>query len=103
MKRYIKHNYGGAYDVDPQQYFTRDDLVDFSEAVLEKLYDEYNIKFDVTDLRMDDPTHLYIAVNDYSCEADCRLKLDMRTIRRPSDLMKYVDTAVAKLSYFIDR
>ena len=103
MKRYIiKSNYGGAYDIDPEQYFTRDDIVEFAYEVIDKLSSKYSSTFDISDLEMSDPKHLYIEVENDDCMADYTLSIDMRTIRKPSDLMKYVNRAVTGLSRTID-
>lgn len=102
MKRYIRSNYGGAYDIDPEQYFTRDDIVDFADEVVDKLSSKYSSAFDIADLGMSDPKHLYIEVENDDCVADYTLAIDMRTIRKPSDLMKYVNRAVTGLSRTVD-
>lgn len=103
MKRYIiKSNYDGAYDIQEDQYFTRDDLVDFADSVLNELNAKYNDTFDVVDLGMDDPTHLYIEVESDIAWASYIVKIDMRKIRKPSDLTKYVSITVTGLSYSLD-
>ena len=107
-KPYIKNkdiqssHYGGAYDIDPKQYFTRNDIVEFADEVVDELNSKYNDIFDVVDLGMDDSTHLYIEVESEIAWASYIVKIDMRKIKKPSDLTKYVDVAVYGLSYSLD-
>lgn len=36
MKLRIKEsNYGGSFDIDPEQYFTRDEINEYAEAIAE--------------------------------------------------------------------
>ena len=107
-KPYIKNkdiqssHYGGAYDIDPEQYFTRNDIVEFADEVVDELNSKYNDTFDVVDLGMDDSTHLYIEVESEIAWASYIVEIDMRKIKKPSDLTKYVDVAVYGLSYSLD-
>lgn len=94
-------SYGGAYDIDDEMYFTKDDIVDFVDLVVERLEKEFNKTYQITDLGFNDPTHLYIELEDaegYSFEYE--LVIDMRKIRKPRDIYKYADLVT---DYFKNR
>ena len=102
MKRYIKSaSYGGAFDIEYDQYFTRDDLVDFGDVVCHQLEKKYpGHKFDIYDTYIDNNV-LYLEVVDENTESQASYskKLDMRRIRRPQDLIKnYVEWFVMHLA-----
>ncbi len=52
-------SYGGAFDISDTAYFTRDDLDEFSEDVIEKLSDatHADIIADVVDSYLDEDTN----------------------------------------------
>lgn len=84
-------SYGGAYDVLDEYYFTRDDLVDFGEEVVTQLEDLEPGDYFVNDLYMIDPKTIHIEVycRDREAYADKNVAIDMRRIKKPSDLNKY--------------
>lgn len=84
-------SYGGAYDVLDEYYFTRDDLVDFGEEVVTQLEDLEPGDYFVNDLYMIDPKTIHIEVycRDREAYADKNIAIDMRRIKKPSDLNKY--------------
>lgn len=89
-------NYGGAFDVDPEQYFTKDDLDEFANEVIYEVSQATAVVLEVADLSISkNSITLELAVADsYSCSHT--FIVDMRKIRQPKDLMKYVDQ-VAKV------
>ena len=97
----IQRDYGGAYDIDPYSYFTRDDLLELSDAVLEILNrgstdDSY---FDFEDIWIDDDDTIVMTVlapDDESVEGS--VTIDMRRIRKPSDILKYADLLATELN-----
>lgn len=93
-------NYGGAYDVDPHQYFTRDDIVDFGEYVCDHLNEIFYDTFTINDVYIVDYSRLVLEVMRTSDESifSCNVNIDMRKVRRPSDLKdKFWGTAVSEL------
>ena len=108
MKQYIEESldeasYGGAYDIEDDMFFTKEDLLDFTEEVIDRLEDEFNnkFKFYVYQAYFNSPTDVYVAIED---ETDglgysYTFKVDMRKIKKPSDLLKYVPMTV---KYFKD-
>lgn len=98
-------NYGGAYDILPDQYFTREDIVDFGEHVCDHLNESYDDVYDIYNVEMLSPTKLHLTVYQKSDEAefDCTINIDMRKIRKPRDLReKYTTEAVVSLMSQID-
>ena len=84
-------SYGGAFDISDTAYFTRDDLDEFSEDVIEKLSDatHADIIADVVDCYLDEDTNeleLTLSYNEY--EHTHKEKIDMRKIKKPKDLIK---------------
>jgi len=95
-------SYGGAYDIEDDQYFTKEDIVDFGYGVVDRLNDEFGnefgVKFDLYDVYMDTPTLLHLTVCDAEgTEASADMKIDMRRIKYPRDLKKYETDAVVQI------
>lgn len=85
-------NYGGAYDVDPEQYFTREDLVEFAQDVIDYIANSQDILLDISELSIDGNTITLGLTNEFDnggFEDTVRFNVDMRKIRKPQDLMKY--------------
>ncbi len=91
-------NYGGAYDIDPEMFWTKDDLIEFSDAVCEKLADKFGYQYDIADVGAENNNDMYITIMDttHDIEADVSFRIKMSRIRSPRDLMKYLDTVVSQ-------
>lgn len=91
-------NYGGAYDIDPEMFWTKDDLMEFSYAVCEKLADKFGYQYDIADVGAESNNDMYITIMDttHDIEADVSFRIKMSRIRSPRDLMKYLDTVVSQ-------
>lgn len=79
-------SYGGAFDIADDQYFTRDDLVDCAEKVIEHLNETFDDVFELYNVELNGVT-LQIEVEGKELGwymEKCRI--DMRKIRVPSDL-----------------
>lgn len=85
-------NYGGAYDIDPDAYFTRDDLTEFGEATAELISLDTGKKAEYAGAWIDNNILTAdFVVDDFEYEVN--VKIDMRKIRRPADLTtKYGDS-----------
>ena len=82
-------SYGGAYDIEDDMYFTKDDLLDFTDELIDTLHDK-GIVVDLVNMYMTDGNRLVIAVEDEDGnEIDTDEFIDMRKIRRPKDIYKY--------------
>lgn len=84
--------YGGAYDVDPRDFFTRDDIVQLAEDVVDILNDtpfpEYH-RFEYSDVYMTSPVNVTVEVTDGDYNFRGSARIDMRRIYRPQDILKY--------------
>ena len=89
-------NYGGAYDIDPDAYFTRDDLTEFGEATAELISLDIGKKAEYAGAWIDNNILTAdFVVDDFEYEVN--IKIDMRKIRRPADLTtKYGDSVSGK-------
>ena len=85
-------SYGGTYDIVDDYYFTRDDLIDFGADIENYLEDIDHGEYFINDLDMPNPTTIHVEVYCRSREAyaDVDVHIDMRRIKKPSDLNKYV-------------
>ena len=96
-----KRNYGGAYDIDPYEFFTKEDLVEFANEVCEDL--SFNTSYNVEptevyleDIEGHDAIHLEVEIdNNYAATAV--VGIDMRRIRKPSDINKYKNEVLVNL------
>lgn len=92
-------SYGGAYDILDEYYFTRDDLIDFGADIEDYLENIDHGVYFINDLDMPNPTTIHVEVYCRSREAyaDIDVHIDMRRIRKPSDLNKYARRAANDL------
>ncbi len=82
-------SYGGAYDIEDDMYFTKEDLLEFTDELIDTLQDK-GILVDLIDMYITDGNRLVIAVEDEDGnEIDTDEFIDMRKIRRPKDIYKY--------------
>lgn len=89
-------SYGGAYDIEDDQYFTRDDLNEFGEAVAELISLDTKQKAEYAGAWIDNNIlTAEFMIDDFDYEVN--IKIDMRKIRRPNDLVtKYGDAVATK-------
>lgn len=83
-------SYGGAFDIEDDQYFTKDDIVEFGDHVCDHLNETFNDTYDIADVYMETPKKLVLTVMQKSdgSEFTAEVDIDMRRIRKPSDLVK---------------
>ena len=93
-------SYGGVFDIEDDIYFTRDDLSEFLDILIDKLDNYFGYSFDVYDAYLSDPTHFWIILIDENHDINISydFKIDMRRIRKPSDLQRYIPQA---FEYFV--
>ena len=89
-------SYGGAFDIEDDQYFTRDDLNEFGYSVAELISLDLMGDVECSGSWIDNNqlTIQFVYDDDYECEVN--IKIDMRKIRRPSDLLAKYGDAVAQ-------
>lgn len=93
-------DYGGAYDIESDQFFTKEDIVEFGNAVADRVSEELedtNSTFVLSDVYMDTPTLLHVEVTDNNMNYSADVVIDMRRIRKPQDLHKYETDAVTQI------
>lgn len=84
-------NYGGAYDIEDDMYFTKEELVEFANDMVDNFSDWSHHKCGLEDVYMTDPKHLVIDVYDYDDGVIHRaeINIDMRKIRTPKSIYNY--------------
>lgn len=82
-------NYGGAYDIDPEMYFTKEELVEFGNQVVDEFNECVSEVYNLSDVYMDAPNTLIVSVSNGDFEFTHTTAIDMRRIRKPSDIEKY--------------
>lgn len=93
-------SYGGAFDIEDDQYFTKDEIVEFGNTVCDHLNETFYDTYEVSDVYMETPKKLVLTVVQKSDESEftATTNIDMRKIKRPSDLMdRYLGTVVYAL------
>ena len=88
-------SYGGAYDIEDDQYFTRDDLNDFSEEVLKHVSETFDGKYDIGGVWFEDGNVITQIVDADGTEYEDITKVDMRKIRSPYHLKRIYAFPVA--------
>lgn len=82
-------NYGGAFDIDPEQFFTREELVEFALLVIEHLNESYYTTFEIEDVFISGDNTLHLSLSDNEGNIiSTSTKIDMRKIKNPQDLVK---------------
>lgn len=82
-------SYGGAYDIEDDMFFTKEDIVEFADNICEYLGDVFGYQYSIDNVYMDGPRKLYINIFDNNyIEIESTFDIDMRKIRKPSYLFK---------------
>lgn len=82
-----KHNYGGVYDIDPNSFWTRDDVNDLAYAIEENLQAQANslvIRIDENYIDHDNVVEIVFTHQDTAYTV--KQQIDMRKITSPNDL-----------------
>lgn len=95
-------NYGGAYDVDPEMFFTREDLNELGDAVIEKIPSTFGENFKLEEAYIGGTDNQEVTVRVENLDSlesfEGTAHIDMRKIKRPSDLVaKYADDIVSQI------
>lgn len=92
-KKLDEASYGGAYDIADDQYFTREDLQNFADEVIECIAAREDVLMDVSELFIDG-SNITLGLNNAErngeFEHSIKFRVDMRKIKYPHDLSKYV-------------
>lgn len=93
-------SYGGAFDIEDDQYFTKDEIVEFGNTVCDHLNETFYDTYDVSDVYMETPKKLVLTIVQKSDESEftATIDIDMRKIKKPADLMnRYLGDVVYAL------
>lgn len=79
-----------AFSYEDDEFFTREEVDDFAEKVCEHINETFNEVFKVQESYITSNEIEVVVYNDELGEFTGKKKVDMRRIRKPSDLDKYV-------------
>lgn len=96
MKYYIKSD-SWCYLENEDYFFTREELDEFADEVNEKFNKITKEHCEIMDIIMKDPRTIFISIGNDDWDIETSIKFDMRKIKYPRDLLKYVELAVSKL------
>lgn len=92
------HSYGGAFDIEDDQYFTKEEIVEFGNDVADTLSNVGYNKFDLSDVYVEgNKLQLTISATEDGIEESSIVPLDMRKIRKPQDLNRFHKVVVDEL------
>lgn len=95
-----RRDYGGAYDVDPEAFFTKEEMMEFADDTAVEISrkigqnvlmeDVYIVDYNrvVIDFRIDDIEDIHLSTN---------FNIDMRRIRKPRDIYKYQQQVIYEI------
>ena len=87
--------YGGAFDIDPHSFWSREDLDEFASELNDRLGDEFGVK----EIYIDYFNVLEVVAGNEEYEATVFYKIDLRTIKKPLDLIeKHLEPVFQKLT-----
>ena len=89
-------SYGGAFDIEDDQYFTKDDLMEFAEDVVDSLNVLGYNKAELESIFLENNV-IEITVSWDGNEVTVEQPIDMRRIRKPKDLDKYRFLIISKM------
>ena len=91
----IRSSYGGAFDIEDDMFFTREDIDELAYDICDKFNDwvstqgiSYGSKFSIADASLDG-NELYVDLSNDEGIVSSITRIDMRKIRRPKDIYKY--------------
>lgn len=89
--KFLKESYGGAYDINEWQLFSKDELFYFAEIIITKLNRLFNRVFEITNVYSEDSKNshsIYLEIKDTKTDETYSLskKLDLRRVRTTREL-----------------
>lgn len=96
MKPVNEASYGGAYDIADDQYFTKEELVEFGEDVVDNLNSLAYSRAKLESIFIDNNV-IEITITWDGNEITVEQPIDMRRIRTPKDLGKYRVPVISKM------
>lgn len=89
-------SYGGAFDIADDQYFTKEELVEFGEDVVDNLNSLAYSKAELEGIFIENNV-IEITITWDGNEITVEQPIDMRRIRKPKDLDKYRVPVISKM------
>lgn len=89
-------SYGGAYDTEDDMFFTKDEIVEWADSVVSAFNTKFDSNYILSDVYVDNNI-IHIEISDADYVLSTEVRIDMRRIRSPKDIDKYIDTAVTQL------
>lgn len=94
-------SYGGAYDIEDDMFFTKDDVIELADNVTDILNDtvfpEYH-RFEYVDAYMTSPKDVTIEVTDGNNNFSGSATIDIRRIHTQKDILKYAREIVSQMT-----
>ena len=100
MKKYKKPSYGGAFDIEDDQFFTREEINEVAYAVedaLNEIAPDTNFRFSEVYIEPGNVLELTMYNTDTEEYQTVTERIDFRKIKKPSDIMKYVAPLMHKV------
>lgn len=95
---HLDEGYGGAFDIDDDQYFTRENIDEFAQHVLEHIDETFMDEYQIGGVWLEDRLlTLNIQSLDGMEEYEVTQPIDMRRVKLPKDLQKYELEMAGKL------
>lgn len=92
----VEASYGGAYDIGEDEFFTKEEILEFAESLNDKFSDYCNRRFEVSEAYLTGKL-LEVTLTDGDIDAVAYAYIDMKKIRRPDDIYKYTDFMLDQL------
>lgn len=90
-------SYGGAFDIEDDMFFTKDDLMEFAYELEDKFREwSKDPNAEISDVYMTTPTHLVMEIMSDGAGHEAQVDIDMRRIRSPRNIDKYGDQILAQ-------
>lgn len=90
-------NYDGAYNIDPESYFTKEDLLEFCDEVEHDVNEDCEDCFKLYDAFLDDNVLCITVLDKERNEFTGEVHIDMEKIENPSDLFEYKKSIVDQI------
>ena len=95
-------SYGGAFDIEDDMFFTKEDIVEFADEIAVSLSGLTNEEFYVSDVYMDSPKKIHVELTNGDIWITGDAIIDFRKIKYPSDIKKYKDVILKQLKDSLD-
>lgn len=103
QNQYIESaSYGGAYDIEDDMFFNKDEIVEWVDKVVAEFNNANDENYRVEDVYFANSTDLVLEAGNSDTSFIATVKVDMRRIRRASDIDKYIQSAVYQLQQSYD-